>query len=123
MGTAAKKKRPMRSIRSGIKKLELVKANLAVLKKLVVVFVIILFASCTTPIRIIETTTTDSTGKTVRTIQKIYKPNHSYVPQASFNIISSPLFYPYNRPVIIPRYVPPVYRFTPLPTPRGGRRK
>jgi hypothetical protein len=33
MGTAAKKKRPMRSKRSGIKKTELVKANLEVLKK------------------------------------------------------------------------------------------
>lgn len=34
MGTAAKKKRPMRSRRSGVKKLELVKSNLKVLSKL-----------------------------------------------------------------------------------------
>ena len=34
MGTAAKKKRPMRSKRSGVKKLELVKANLEVLSKI-----------------------------------------------------------------------------------------
>ncbi len=34
MGTAAKKKRPMRSRRSGVKKLELVKNNLKVLSKL-----------------------------------------------------------------------------------------
>lgn len=33
MGTAAKKKRPMRSRRSGVKKMELVKANLEVLNK------------------------------------------------------------------------------------------
>ena len=33
MGTAAKKKRPMRSRRSGVKKAELVKANQAVLNK------------------------------------------------------------------------------------------
>jgi len=33
MGTATKKKRPMRSRRSGIKKSELVKANLEILKK------------------------------------------------------------------------------------------
>lgn len=33
MGTAAKKKRPMRSRRSGIKKLELVKSNLEILSK------------------------------------------------------------------------------------------
>jgi hypothetical protein len=46
MGSAAPKKRPMRSIRSGIKKLELVKANLAVLKKLVALVIIIMFTSC-----------------------------------------------------------------------------
>jgi hypothetical protein len=34
MGSKAKKPRAMRSRRSGIKKLELVKANLAILKKL-----------------------------------------------------------------------------------------
>ena len=33
MGTAAKKKRAMRSRRSGVKKMELVKANLEVLNK------------------------------------------------------------------------------------------
>jgi hypothetical protein len=34
MGTAAKKKRPMRSRRSGVKKAELVKANQIVLNKI-----------------------------------------------------------------------------------------
>ena len=34
MGTAAKKKRAMRSRRSGVKKKELVDANLVILKKL-----------------------------------------------------------------------------------------
>jgi len=34
MGTAAKKKRPMKSRRSGIKKLTLVKSNLEILSKL-----------------------------------------------------------------------------------------
>jgi len=33
MGSAAKKKRPMRSVRSGVKKAELVKANQAILAK------------------------------------------------------------------------------------------
>ena len=93
------------------------------MRKLLAFLVVVAFASCITPVKVIETTTTDSTGKIVKTVQKIYGPNYSYVPQASFNIISSPLFYPHNRPVIIPRYAPPVYRFTPLPTPRGGRRK
>lgn len=34
MGTAAKKKRPMRSKRSGVKKFEILKKNLAILAKL-----------------------------------------------------------------------------------------
>ena len=34
MGTAAKKKRPMRSRRSGVKKFELVKNNLRILQSL-----------------------------------------------------------------------------------------
>jgi hypothetical protein len=34
MGTAAKKKRPMRSKRSGVKKYEILKKNLAILAKL-----------------------------------------------------------------------------------------
>lgn len=34
MGTAAKKKRPMRSRRSGVKKVTLVKSNLEILKNL-----------------------------------------------------------------------------------------
>ena len=123
MGTAAPKKRPIRSRRSGIKKIELVKANLSVLKKLAALFVILLFAACITPLRVIETTTIDSTGKAVKTVQKIYGPNYNYAPQASFNIISSPLFYPYRRPVIIPRSIPPVHRFTPSPAPRGRRRR
>ena len=42
MANATSKKRPMRSRRSGIKKIELVKANLAILKKLAALFVVIL---------------------------------------------------------------------------------
>jgi hypothetical protein len=34
MGSAAKKKRPMRSVRSGVKKAELVKANQVILNKI-----------------------------------------------------------------------------------------
>ena len=34
MGSAAPKKRPMRSVRSGIKKAELVKANLEILNRI-----------------------------------------------------------------------------------------
>ena len=52
MGSAAPKKRPMRSIRSGIKKLELVKANLAVLKKIAMLIIVIFIVSCNTPYHI-----------------------------------------------------------------------
>jgi len=49
MGTAAKKKRPMRSRRSGVKKTELVKNNLEILKKLsTFVLVVGLLSSCIT---------------------------------------------------------------------------
>lgn len=53
MGSAAPKKRPMRSRRSGVKKLELVKSNLAILKKLAALLIIILFAACT-PVRYVN---------------------------------------------------------------------
>ena len=103
MGSAAPKKRPMRSKRSGVKKIELVKANLAVLKKLLVLFAIILFIGCDAPYRIVETTTIDSTGKQIHTIQKYYDNLTTVVPQASFNVIATPFFYrPY--PVVIPQY-------------------
>jgi hypothetical protein len=47
MGTAPKKKRAMRSRKSGVKKLELVKSNLEILKKLsIFVLVVGLFTSC-----------------------------------------------------------------------------
>jgi len=105
MGSAAPKKRPMRSKRSGVKKLELVKANLATLKKLVVLFIVILFVGCDAPYHIIETITTDSAGKQTHTIQKYYNNTTTVAPQASFNIISTPFFYrPY--PVVIPQYRP-----------------
>jgi hypothetical protein len=47
MGTAPKKKRAMRSRKSGVKKLKLVKSNLEILKKLsIFVLVVGLFTSC-----------------------------------------------------------------------------
>jgi hypothetical protein len=112
MGTASSKKKAMRSIRSGIKKLELVKANLAVLKKLILLFIIILIIGCEAPSHIIETTTTDSTGKQVHTIIKYY--SSLVIPQASINIASTPWLYNgynfyngYNYPYFI---TAPVYR-------------
>lgn len=120
MGTAAKKPRPKRSKRSGVKKFKQYMANWAILKKLgFFSLLIVFFMSCDTPYKVIETYSTDSTGKTVKTVQKLYSNNNDVPPPASLNIISSPFFYnpyPYYgcayaapriivpiRPVIIPR--------------------
>lgn len=53
MGSAAPKKRPMRSKKSGVKKIELVKSNLTILKKLAVLLIIVVFASCV-PVRYVD---------------------------------------------------------------------
>ena len=53
MTNAKPKKRAMRSRRSGVKKLKLVKANLSILKKLAALFIIIMFASCV-PVRYVD---------------------------------------------------------------------
>ena len=53
MANAKPKKRAMRSVRSGVKKLELVKANLSILSKLTVLFAIIMLTSCV-PIRYVD---------------------------------------------------------------------
>jgi hypothetical protein len=118
MGTAAPKKRPMRSKKSGTKKFALVKANLAILKKLAALLIIILLVGCDAPYHIVETVTTDSTGKQVHTIHKYYE-NSTVVPQASFNIVTTPYFYNY-RPYYIPPVVVPVRPYyAPRPSYRG----
>jgi hypothetical protein len=78
------------------------------MKKLLIA--LLFLTACNTPYKIIETYTTDSTGKTVKTIQKLYSNNTTVVvPQASLNLYSSPLFYHYYSPrVIVPR---PVYHY------------
>ena len=132
MANAAPKKRPMRSKRSGVKKLALVKSNLSILKKLAALFIIVFLFACEAPYHITETYTTDSTGKTVRTVQKYYNNTTTVTPQASINIGSSfwwgtPYYYrPYYNPVIVPRIVVPVnpsihYNQAPRYIPRGGR--
>ena len=118
MGSAAPKKRPMRSRRSGVKKLELVKANLSILKKLAALFIVILFVGCDAPYHIVETITTDSTGKQVHIVQKYYDNGTTVVPQASVNVVTTPLFYPYISPrVIVP--IGPVYHYVPRYSYRG----
>jgi hypothetical protein len=76
----------------------------------------ILLNSCVTPYRIIETYTTDSLGRTVKTVQKIYQDGSSVPVQTV--IYSDPYYlYPYavprvilplrpviTRPVVVPRF-------------------
>ena len=76
MGSAAPKKRAMRSVRSGIKKLELVKANLAILKKLAALFIIIMFASCV-PVRYVDV-----------------HSHHNYYQKHRFNTYTAPVWIP-----------------------------
>jgi len=53
MANAKPKKRAMRSVRSGVKKLELVKANLSILSKLTALFIIVMLTSCV-PVRYVN---------------------------------------------------------------------
>lgn len=88
-------------------------------KILSLILISTLVASCTTPLRIEETITTDNAGHSVRTIKKYYDSttNRYYeAPRSSVNIVTSPfwyngIYYPYyNTPsVVVPIYTP-VYR-------------
>jgi len=111
MANAKPKKRPMRSVRSGAKKLELVKTNLSILKKLVALFIIIIFASCV-PIRYVYIDPKDSI---IRKQRVIY--NDIY--------LSTPLYFDYYRPyyIPVPKIVVPVHPNTYyLQNGRNGRR-
>lgn len=114
MGTAAKKKRPMRSRRSGVKKFELVKANLAILQKLAALFIIILFAACT-PVQYVYVSPQDST---VHKQRVIYEDVYLHTPF---------YFYQYRPYYYSPRITVPVnpsiyYNRAPHYTPRGGKK-
>ena len=89
-----------------------------------------LLSSCTIPYRIVETITTDSTGKQIRTINKYYDYQTVAAPQANLNVVTFPFLYPhynlyynpYRYPRIVvpttPRYIP---RYTPRYIPRNRR--
>ena len=96
---------------------------------------LVMFMSSCTPVRIVETTTTDSTGKQIKIKTKYYQQTDGYsvtkyyqqtdgysVPEARINVVTSPIFYsgiyyPFMAPRIavptIPRrYYEPTYRPT-----------
>jgi hypothetical protein len=80
-----------------------------VLSLLLILILSILFNSCVTPYKIIETYTTDSLGRTVKTVQKLYD-NGTSIPTQTV-IYSSPYYvYPYVSPRIIVPIKPVVTR-------------
>lgn len=102
--------KPKRSKKAGKKSIKLITNNHSIIKKLLALFVIILFIGCDTPYKVIETYSTDSTGKTVKTVQKLYSDNIQ-TPPASINVVSSPFWYNpwYYGPAYYPgRIVVPV---------------
>jgi hypothetical protein len=76
---------------------------------------LVMFMSSCTPVRVIETTTTDSTGKQIKIKTKYYQQSEGYsVPQASVNVVTTPviyggLYYPFIAPRIIVPVGPRVY--------------
>jgi hypothetical protein len=78
---------------------------------LLIILALILFSliGCE-PVRVIETITTDSTGKTIKTKTKYYQQTDGYSVHPDVHIITTtPLFY--NRvPIYIPTYRAPIVR-------------
>jgi hypothetical protein len=77
---------------------------------LLVILALILFSliGCE-PVRVVETITTDSTGKSIKTKTKYYQQTNGYSVQPDIHVIATPLFY--NRvPVYVPVYRTPITR-------------
>ena len=91
MGTAAKKKRAMRSRRSGVKKMTQIKANLAILKTLTLLLIVML-VGCV-PV------------KTVHTVHVGHY--HNYYQRHSFTTYSYPFWIP-GRGVMLQTYPAPM---------------
>jgi len=69
----------------------------------------ILFLSGCTPVRVVETIRTDSTGRQIKTKTKYYQQTDGFSVQPDVHVIATPLFY--NRiPVYIPVYRAPIVR-------------
>jgi hypothetical protein len=97
------------------------------MKKILFLLFVILFVGCDTPYKIIETYKTDSTGATVKTVQKLYSTGEISVHNSIALDSYYPFFYPrtyyYGRPYYQQRpiIVTPTPRiYTPRPyIPRG----
>lgn len=72
---------------------------------------LVMFVASCTPVRVIETITTDSTGKSIKTKTKYYQQTDGYSVQPDIHVITTPLFY--NRievPIMVPIYRTPIVR-------------
>jgi hypothetical protein len=79
------------------------------MKKLLVA--LLFLAACDTPYKIIETTTTDSTGKQLTIKTKYYQQSDgTYVHVSTYPVYGGGLLYPYYRPTIVVPYRP-IYHY------------
>ena len=79
------------------------------MKQIVSLFILIFILIGCTPVRVVETIVTDSTGKQIKTKTKYYQQTDGYSVQPDVHIITTPLLY--NRvPIIIPTYRAPIIR-------------
>ena len=74
-----------------------------------ITIIILFLAVACTPVRVVETTTTDSTGKSIKVKTKYYQQTDGYSVQPDIHVITTPIFY--NRvPIFIPTYRAPIIR-------------
>ena len=73
---------------------------------LLLIILSILLNSCATPSRIIKTYTTDSTGKAVKIVQKIYDNDLIY--QNPVSVMTYPFWYNYSPYRQLPKIVIPI---------------
>lgn len=85
-----------------------------------IIFSLLFLVSCSTPYKIVETYTTDSTGKTLKVVQKFYNDQPVSSTTTEVNFISGPMFLPYRYSYFyVPRvYVPVPARPQRVPTPQ-----
>ena len=88
---------------------QLVKLGLFLAGAIIVALILgTLLQSCT-PVRVVETTTTDSTGKQIKVKTRYYQQTDGVSVEPSVHVITTPVFgYPYYTPYLLPRVVVPV---------------
>ena len=102
MGTKAKKKRAMRSRQSGVKKMQLVKSNHTILRKLgfIGIFIAFLLIGCV-PVRIVDVSS-----------------RHNYYERHRYNSYTAPIWIP-GHGIVLQTYR--IKRYNPYTYPKRGR--